>query len=354
MKNNEGADLNKKIFNLMLISSMFIFSNSIAAEVERTADVHSHIITPQYLQILAKHNALNEETFPLPEWNIKNQLQFMEMANIKYSIISMPAPHPCYDDSEECKKIIRDINIASSEIKNQYPDKFKFLASLPLPDVESAIEEAKYALDVLGADGIKLSTNSRGQYIGDKELDSLMEILNDRNAVVFIHPCRPAAYSKNIIDTTPLPLFEYPAETTRTVMNILSRNLLAKYPNIKMIVPHAGSFLPLAIPRFRSIYPVVHQKGLIGEVDIDKNLKNIYYDLAGNPTSEVIKELLTITTPEHIMYGSDFPYLSNNVLNKNLLSLKQEIEKDKELEKYSQDFLYKNADKLFNYERNVK
>lgn len=346
--------LNKIILNSILFSLLFGISTSYVFAVEQVADIHSHIITPEYLQILAKHNALNEETFPLPKWDIKTQLQFMEMSNIKYSIITMPAPQPYYGDREECKKIIREINIASSKIKKQYPNKFKFLASLPLPDVEAAIEEAKYAIDVLGADGIKLSTNSRGQYVGDEELDSLMEVLNDRNAVVFIHPSRPAAFSQNIIKTTPLPLFEYPAETTRAVMNMISRNLLVKYPNIKIIVPHAGSFLPLAIPRFKSIYPVVHQKGLIEYVNLNENLKNIYYDLAGNPTPEVIKELLTITTPEHIMFGSDFPYQSNDVLKRNLDSLEHAIKKDKNLKKYSQDFLYKNADKLFNQERGLK
>jgi hypothetical protein len=39
--------------------------------------------------------------------------------------------------------------------------------------VSKAIEEAKYALDVLKADGIKLATNVGGQYLGAPELDTL-------------------------------------------------------------------------------------------------------------------------------------------------------------------------------------
>lgn len=73
---------------------------------------------------------------------------------------------------------MRHYNEACAKLKTDYPGKFLFCASLPLPDVDAAIEEAIYALDKLGADGIKLATNSRGQYVGDEALDPLMEVLN--------------------------------------------------------------------------------------------------------------------------------------------------------------------------------
>ena len=49
-------------------------------------------------------------------------------------------------------------------------------------------------------------------------------------------------------------------------------------------------------------------------VDVDANLSRLYYDLAGAPTDEVIDALLTITTPDHILYGSDYPYVAEQVL----------------------------------------
>ena len=70
--------------------------------------------------------------------------------------------------------------------------------------MDAAIREAIYALDTLGADGVKLATNSRGQYLGDEELDPLMEVLNERHAVIIIHPHRPTPCAEDIIQTTPL------------------------------------------------------------------------------------------------------------------------------------------------------
>lgn len=310
-------------------------------------DVHSHIILPEYREVLKAHGAELEETFPLPEWNVERHIAFMDSAGIRTAVLTMPAPQPYYGDAGESAACIRRVNEVSAEIKQRYPERFKFCASLPLPDVEAAIREAVYALDTLGADGVKLATNSRGQYLGDEALDPLMEILNERHAVVILHPHRPTPYPKEIIATTPLAMYEYPAETTRAVVNMLVRNVLVRYPNLKVVVPHCGSFLPLALPRMKSILPAMVKQGYMQPIDWEGNLSRLYFDLAGNPTMEILCSLLTLTTPDHILYGSGYPYLPDAVLKANLQRLKQTLASDKELAGYADLFLWKNADGLF-------
>lgn len=311
-------------------------------------DIHSHIILPEYIQILKNHNAEFEEGFPLPQWDADSHIDFMKKAGIEYSVITMPAPQPYFGDTQESQHIIRKINEKSADLKISYPGKFKFCASLPLPDVSAAIDEAIFALDTLQADCIKLASNSRGQYIGDVELDPLMKVLNDRNAVIIVHPHRPTPYLEQIIETTPLAMYEYPAETTRAIVNMISRNVLVRYPNIRVVVPHGGSFLPMAIPRMKSIHPIMVDKGIMKEIDWNTNLSKLYYDLAGNPTPEIIKMLLTITTPDHIMYGSDFPYQPSTILLQNKDALQKNILNDKDLSPYLQMFMSENARHLFN------
>ena len=313
----------------------------------QTVDVHTHIIIPEYVEVLKAHGAELEETFPLPAWDAGRHIAFMDSAGIRTAVLTMPAPQPYYDDAEESAKCIRRVNEVSARVKQQYPGRFKFCAALPLPDVDAAIREAIYALDTLGADGVKLATNSRGQYLGDKALDPLMEVLNERHAVIIIHPHRPTPYPEKIIATTPLAMYEYPAETTRAVVNMLSRNVLVRYPNLKVVVPHCGSFLPLALPRMKSILTAMVAQGYMQPIDWDGNLSRLYYDLAGSPILEVLRSLLTITTPDHILYGSDYPYLPDAVLKANLQRLKQTLASDKELASRCEDILWKNAERLF-------
>lgn len=313
----------------------------------QTVDLHSHIILPEYREVLKAHGAELEETFPLPEWDAERHIAFMNRAGIRTAVLTMPAPQPYYGDTEESVRCIRRVNEVSAEIKHRYPGRFRFCAALPLPDVDAAIREAVYALDTLGADGVKLATNSRGQYLGDEALDPLMEVLNRRHAVIILHPHRPTPSPEESIATTPLAMYEYPAETTRAVVNMLARNVLTRYPNLKVVVPHCGSFLPLALPRMKSILPAMVTQGSMQPIDWDGNLSRLYFDLAGNPAIEVLQSLLTITTPDHILYGSDYPYLPDAVLKENLLKLKQTLASDEELAGYTDLFLWKNAERLF-------
>ena len=54
-----------------------------------------------------------------------------------------------------------------------------------------------------------------------------------------------------------------------------------------------------------------------------------------------------LTTPAHILYGSDYPYQPGAVLRTNLQRLKQMLASDEELAEYADMFLWKNAEKLF-------
>ena len=173
----------------------------------------------------------------------------------------------------------------------------------------------KYALDTLKADGIKLATNVNGQYLGAPELDTLFSVLNERKAVVILHPHRPDPVNRQVMQQTPLAMQEYLSETTRAVSNMISRNVLARYPNVKVVVPHCGAYLPLAVPRMKSLTPVMQANKMLGEIDWEANLQALYYDLTGAHSPEVIRMMLTITTPDHLLYGSAYTRMLNKFSN---------------------------------------
>jgi hypothetical protein len=57
-----------------------------------------------------------------------------------------------------------------------------------LPHIDGSLEEAAYALDQLHLDGVGLYSSTDGIYLGDGHYDPLLEELNRRQSVVFIHP----------------------------------------------------------------------------------------------------------------------------------------------------------------------
>jgi predicted TIM-barrel fold metal-dependent hydrolase len=304
-------------------------------------DVHSHIITPEFLSSLENEGRLMDEGFPLPKYNVESHLKWMDETGVQTSVLTLAAPQPASAD------VVRQTNEAAARIKKEHPGRFKFCAALPLPDVNAAISEAIYALDTLKADGIKLATNVGGQYLGAPELDTLFSVLNERRAVVILHPHRPEPVNRQVMQQTPLAMQEYLSETTRAVTNIISRNVLARYNNIKVVVPHCGAYLPLAIPRMKSLTPVMQVNKMVGEIDYEANLRTLYYDLAGAHSPEVIRMMLTITTPDHLLYGSDYPYVAPQMLTQSLARMKQYLSDETDLAPFREMILYQNANELF-------
>ena len=300
-------------------------------------DVHSHLITPEFVSALESEGRLMDEGFPLPKYDVDNHLRWMDEAGVETSVLTLAAPQP------SSAEMVRQTNEVAARIKKEHPGRFLFCAALPQSDVSKSIEEAKYALDVLKADGIKLATNVQGQYLGAPELDTLFSFLNERKAVVILHPHRPEPVNKQVMVQTPLAMQEYLSETTRAVTNMISRNVLARYNKIKVIVPHCGAYLPLAIPRMKSLTPVMQANKMVGEIDYDTNLRSLYYDLAGSHSPETIRMLLTITTPDHLLYGSDYPYVAPQVLTQSLARMKQYLSTEPDLAPFREMILYKNA-----------
>ena len=277
-------------------------------------DVHCHMISSSYLEAVKAHGMEMDEGFPIPSWRVGEHLRFMDEAGIKTSVLTMPAPQPYFGNGTESADICHKFNEEAAALKALHPGRFLFCAALPLPDVDLALSEAKYALEVLGADGVKLATNCYGQYLGEPELEPLMAYLNSRKTVIITHPHKPSAVNDKLISAVPLASYEYLAETTRAILNMVAHDVLVRYPDLKVVVPHCGSFLPNALPRFKGLLPVMIKQGYMRPVDVDANVSRLYFDLAGAPTDEALESLLTITDPSHILYGSDYPYVASPVL----------------------------------------
>ncbi|MBR1552049.1 MAG: amidohydrolase family protein [Muribaculaceae bacterium] len=215
---------------------VFLIAWASTAWAQGVMDVHSHIITPEFLSALEQEGRLMDEGFPLPKYAAGDHLKWMDEAGIETSVLTLAAPQPTSAD------VVRATNEAAAQLKREHPGRFLLCAALPLPDVDAAIGEAIYALDTLKADGIKLATNVAGQYLGCPELDTLFSVLNERDAVVILHPHRPNPVNNQVMRQTPLAMQEYLSETTRAVSNMISRNVLARYPRVKVVVPRCGAY----------------------------------------------------------------------------------------------------------------
>ena len=121
------------------------------------------------------------------------------------------------------------VNEEHAELVGKHPDRFGQFAVLTLPDVEGAVAEAIHALDVLGADGVVVLSNAGGTYLGDPSIDPLWHALDERGAVVFVHPTAPPGLP--MLPGLPSPLLDFPFDTTRAALQMATHRVPARHPD---------------------------------------------------------------------------------------------------------------------------
>ena len=294
----------------------------------RKVDFHAHAILPSYVRSMVKLSIdpVAEEGYPLPRWSAEEHLKFMADAGIDYSILSLPTPHIFHEDKGLAREVVREINEETALLCRANPESFGFVAALPFPDVEGSLAEISYTMEHLGALGVKVPSNAAGIYLGDERLEEVFAELNRRKALVILHPS-PARQlpRENVVTGKVMALFEYPADTTRAVLDLLANGVLERYPCIRFVVPHCGSFLPYMKQRAKAMFAMLAKMGMMEAVDIEKGISRLYFDLAGDPMPEEMDMLLKITDKEHIIYGSDYPYVMAPILLQKKAVLDQEL-----------------------------
>ena len=279
-------------------------------EGARCVDFHAHPVTAAFRTAMTKLgiDVLAEDGFPLPEWSPEAHLEFMEAAGIDFSVLTAPVPHIYNGEGQKARAAARAVNEETAEIVRQHPDRFAFAALVPLPDVAGAITETIYAMDVLGAVGLKVATNMGGIYLGDPDFDPLMEEWNRSKAAVIIHPCRARLRPENVITGGVAAIYEYPADTTRAILNMMAHRIMTRYPEIRWLVPHCGSFLPYMLQRFAGVSGILASMGRMDPVDVRAEFEKLYFDIAGDPEPLQLEMLRMAAPDDRILYGSDFPH----------------------------------------------
>lgn len=266
-------------------------------------DVHAHFLTEEYVKAARAAGNEHPDGMPgWPDWTPSRALDLMDECGIERALLSISSPGVHFGDDRAAVALARGVNEAGAALKRGQPDRFGHFASLPLPDVEGAIAEAKYALDVLGSDGVTIESNSRGVYLGNPALAPLWEELSGRRAVVFVHPTSPHCGAELFLDR-PRPMFEFLVDTARTVIDLVLSGTLRTYPGIQWVFTHGGGMLPLPADRlelFRTAFANDPQGPTVQE-----ELATLWFDLAGTPFPRQIPTLVDVVGSDRLLYGSD-------------------------------------------------
>lgn len=266
-------------------------------------DTHHHIIAPDYRKALRKAGIDEAGGRALPDWSPDAALQTMAELDVATAILSVSTPGTTFlPEATNAAALSRDLNNYTAALVASRPDRFGFFATIPMPHIDAAVAETVRALDGLKADGVVLLANNAGVYLGEEGQHDLFAALNERCAVVFIHPADLPG--PTVPGVAPFAA-DFLLDTTRAAYLLMRNGIRRKYPNVRFILSHAGGFVPYAAHRMAVAIMAETGRSL---ADILDDFSSFYFDTALSSSAAALPTLLAFAKPGHITFGSDWPF----------------------------------------------
>lgn len=271
-------------------------------------DVHHHFLPPAYVTAMGAErlmaNSRRSLRSPL-DWTPAHSLAEMEAHGVQTAMLSIADGGVWLDDAATSAHLARTCNEFAARARVDHPGRFGAFAALPLPDVDAALAEAAYALDILGADGVGLLTCYGDRWLGDAAFVPLFDELNRRGAVVYVHPTG-AMCTPDLGPPVPAAAIEFPHHTTRTIVSLLFSGTFRRCPDIRFVFSHAGGTLPYIARRVLSFAADPDLGRAIGG-DAMAQLRALYFDVVSASDFQV-DALMKLADATHLLFGSDYPF----------------------------------------------
>ena len=274
-------------------------------------DVHAHYFPSEYLDRLDAYGGspvtglirrmkLGSADFSGLEDHFRN----MDRSKVDMQILSVSGQLPYFakeNDAVDAAKLGNDIY---ARIVREYPKRFAAFACTPQPHVQAAIAATRRALDELGMMGVTAGTVVLGQSIADPALDAFFAELNRRKAVLFIHPIGGSLGSQLIESTKLVWPVGAPLEDTVCLLQFMQANFPSRFPDIKIILPHLGGFVPFLTARLDQLQDHFLPDSAMAP---SAQAKYFWYDTVnGNPAA--LRCALETLGADHLLLGTDYPF----------------------------------------------
>jgi 6-methylsalicylate decarboxylase len=266
-------------------------------------DTHHHLIPPDYRKALHRAGIDEVSGRALPEWSPEQSLHAMAALDVATAIVSVSTPGTTFlPKAADAAALARDVNDYTASLVAAQPDRLGFFATVPMPHIDESVAETVRTLDELQADGVVLLANNAGTYLGQPGQDDLFAALEQRSAVVFIHPAELPG--PTVPGVAPFAA-DFLLDTTRAAYLLVRNGTRRKYPHIRCILSHAGGFVPYA--SHRMAVAIMGDTGRSVADSLD-DFSSFYFDTALSSSAAALPTLLAFAKPGRISFGSDWPF----------------------------------------------
>ena len=208
------------------------------------------------------------------------------------------------NDGYETSRFFND-HIADTVAKD--PIRFIGIGTVPLQDIDLAIQEMERCVTELKMPGLEIGSNINGLNLSDPVFLPFYEAAENFGCALFVHPWEMMGEQQ--IQKYWLPwLVGMPAETSRAICSMIFGGVFEKFPKLRVAFAHGGGSFPLTIGRIEHGFNVrpdlvavdnpINPRDYIGKFWIDS--------LVHDPAA--LKYIIKVMGGDNICLGSDYPF----------------------------------------------
>lgn len=291
-------------------------------------DVHGHHYPPGYVAVVrevareegphgdvARAFLRHPVITRVPEFlgATDTRLRLMDAAGIGVQVLGFASLTVWHPDPVVRSRLVAAWNDGCAELAQARPDRFRFLASVPLPHVEASVAEVRRARDLPGCVGFSIPTHIDTVPVDSPRWRDVYAAMAERACLVMAHPdgfCAPGALADHGMEWA----LGAPFEDTVVVVRLLAGGLLEDFPALTWVVPHLGGTLPFLLHRmrWRWQFEAEHLGRPVPRVEL---LERLLVDSANcsGPTLRLAEEVLPAGT---VVFGTDFPFVDPDDLTR--------------------------------------
>ncbi|WP_199434298.1 amidohydrolase family protein [Qaidamihabitans albus] len=231
----------------------------------------------------------------------------MDMMGVDIQAVA-PAVYQFYywADADLGAKVSRLMNEELVEATIRRPGRFVPLGSVPLQDVDAAVQELRYLVHELGMRGIEIGTHVEGEEISAARLDPFWAEVEALGAVVVIHT-QGATHPDRLQGHNFVNIIGHAFEATLAQAHLIFDGVMERYPDLKIVVVHGGGYLPAYAGRI--------DHGWRAREDVSEGvphppssyLGRFYFDTMVFETDQ-LRFLIDKYGADRILLGTDYPY----------------------------------------------
>ncbi|MFG3438729.1 amidohydrolase family protein [Nonomuraea sp. NPDC047897] len=235
------------------------------------------------------------------------QVAVLDHAGIDTAVVSTAAAGDLTERGrDEARDLCQLLNEELSRAQTAHPGRFAGLMHLPLQFPDLALDLLDDAVHRLRLAGIYLPGNVNGASVADESLWPVYARAEELGLPVFLHPTRSFREPRVAQHRLEVAV-GYMFDTSFASMALITGGVLDRFPDLKVVHPHAGGTLPYLCGRIE----VYRGKGWWPKLDrpFADYLRRLWFDTVCNQP-ETLRLLAGLVGPERLLFSSDYPYWS--------------------------------------------